>query len=169
MADKIADRLLWAVDVMDIQPADHVLEIGCGHGVAVSLVCEKLVTGTITALDRSEKMINMARRRNKECDKADFHVAALAEAGLSGKTFNKIFAFHVNVFLRQPEKELAVIKNLLAADGVLYLFNQPMTADKVPDVAAQLKHNLTVHGFSVTNTLFGELPSGTAICVMATR
>jgi cyclopropane fatty-acyl-phospholipid synthase-like methyltransferase len=39
MNAKAADRLVWAVDTMAIRPTDRVLEIGCGHGVAVTLVC----------------------------------------------------------------------------------------------------------------------------------
>jgi hypothetical protein len=31
---KAADRLVWTVETMDVQPADRLLEIGCGHGVA---------------------------------------------------------------------------------------------------------------------------------------
>ena len=49
-----------------MRPSDRLLEVGCGHGVAVSLVCERLTTGTITAIDRSPKMIEMATRRNRE-------------------------------------------------------------------------------------------------------
>src|SRR5690606_12346615 len=63
---RAAERLVWAVDTMDIQPDHRVLEIGCGHGVAVSLVCEKLETGKIVAIDRSLKMIEMARKRNAD-------------------------------------------------------------------------------------------------------
>lgn len=66
MAEKIAERLQWAVDTLSAASTDHLLEIGCGHGVAVSLVCERLTSGTITAIDRSEKMINLARKRNRQ-------------------------------------------------------------------------------------------------------
>ena len=70
MASKPSERFVWAVDTLALEPADRVLEVGCGHGVAVSLVCERLTSGRITAIDRSQKMIEMAARRNRE------HVAA---------------------------------------------------------------------------------------------
>src|SRR5215210_1905105 len=66
MASKPSERFVWAVDILALDPADRVLEVGCGHGVAVSLVCERLTSGRITAIDRSKKMIEMAARRNRE-------------------------------------------------------------------------------------------------------
>ncbi len=61
MASKPLERFVWAVDTLALDPADRVLEVGCGHGVAVSLVCERLTSGRITAIDRSKKMIEMPR------------------------------------------------------------------------------------------------------------
>src|SRR3982750_1859500 len=66
MAGKASERFVWAVDTLEVRPADGLLEVGCGHGVAISLVCERLTMGTITAIDRSPKMIEMATRRNRE-------------------------------------------------------------------------------------------------------
>src|ERR671932_220552 len=71
MAGKASERVVWAVETLEVRPADRLLEVGCGHGVAVSLVCERLTTGTITAIDRSPKMIEMATRRNREHVDAD--------------------------------------------------------------------------------------------------
>jgi ubiquinone/menaquinone biosynthesis C-methylase UbiE len=57
----------------------------------VSLVCERLDAGRITALDRSPKMIEMARKRNRACgERARFVAARLEEADLGDETYDKV-------------------------------------------------------------------------------
>jgi ubiquinone/menaquinone biosynthesis C-methylase UbiE len=86
-------RLKAIVDQLDIRPDDRVLEIGCGHGVAATMVCERLEGGRLTAVDRSAKMIEAAARRNAayvESGKAEFLVATLEDLDLGDRRFDVI-------------------------------------------------------------------------------
>src|SRR5688500_14121732 len=125
MAGRPSERFLWAVDTLEVRPADHLLEVGCGHGVAVSLVCERLKGGTITAIDRSPKMIEMATRRNREhvdAGRAVLQAVALEGADLGDRRFDKAFAFNVAPFWQRPEAALGVVRQHLAPDGTFHLF-----------------------------------------------
>lgn len=170
MTQKIAERLVWAVETLAVDPADHLLEIGCGHGVAVSLICERLISGKITAIDRSEVMINMARSRNSQhvaSGKAVFQTVALAEADFGHEQFNKIFAVNVNLFWQQPVSELDLIKKLLTSRGALYLFYQPPLASKTQEIADKLTKILQDNSFSINQVLFKDLKPTPAMCIIA--
>ena len=57
-------RNKWAVELLDVQPTDHVLELGCGPGVAVAALAGRATRGLVVGVDHSEVMIRQARRRN---------------------------------------------------------------------------------------------------------
>jgi SAM-dependent methyltransferase len=172
MASKPSERFVWAVDTLALDPADRVLEVGCGHGVAVSLVCERLIGGRITAIDRSEKMIEMASRRNHEhvaSGRALLKTAALETADLGAERFDKVFAFNVAPFWLQPKEAFAIVRRHLAPDGAFYLFwdarhTQP---GRARDLAEQLTEKIRLAKFSVNQVLVNDLRPVPAVCVIA--
>ena len=166
-----AERLVWAVETLGVRPGDRVLEIGCGHGVAVSLVCERLDGGSILGVDRSAKMIEMAGRRNADhvaAGRAAFQVAALHEADLGDAPFDLVLAIHVPVLLRgEPGRELAIVRAHLAPGGRFALPFQPLDPATTGPTANRLAAMLEAGGFTVEEQRVAELASGRAGCVLA--
>jgi ubiquinone/menaquinone biosynthesis C-methylase UbiE len=127
----MTDRLQRVVDQLDIGPDDRVLEIGCGHGVAATLVCERLDEGRLTAVDRSPKMIEAATRRNAayvDSGKAEFLVATLEDLDLGDRRFDTIFAVRVGLFHREPERARNLVEAWLAPGGEVFAFFDPPAA-----------------------------------------
>ncbi len=169
---KVAERLVWAVETLAVEPDDRLLEIGCGHGVAVSLVCEHLVDGTVTAIDRSEAMVRAARKRNREhiaSGKAVLRTGALEELDFGGERFDKIFAINVGLFRGEAARDSGIIKRLLSPEGALYLFHQPPIERKTREFADATNNMLRENGLSIREILFKKLESASAACVIATE
>jgi ubiquinone/menaquinone biosynthesis C-methylase UbiE len=125
----MSERLRAVVERLGVEPHDRVLEIGCGHGVAATFVCERLDGGHLTAIDRSQKMVEAAARRNTACveaGKADFLVTSLEDLDLGDRRFDKVFAARVGLFHREPERARGLAERWLAPGGVLHaVFDEP--------------------------------------------
>jgi ubiquinone/menaquinone biosynthesis C-methylase UbiE len=124
----MTDRLRAVVDRLDIKPGDRVLEIGCGHGVAATMVCERLDGGRLTAVDRSPKMIDAAQKRNAafvEGGTAEFLVQELEHLDLGDRRFDVIFAVRVGLFHREPARAHALAERWLAPGGRVEAFFDP--------------------------------------------
>jgi ubiquinone/menaquinone biosynthesis C-methylase UbiE len=88
-------------------------------------VCERLGEGRLTAVDRSEKMIEAAARRNAEhvaSGRAEFLVASLEELDLGERRFDTIFAVRVGLFHHEPERARSLAERWLAPGGQLRAF-----------------------------------------------
>ncbi len=126
----MSERLRGVVDQLAIRPGDRVLEIGCGQGVAATMVCRLLTTGTLTAVDRSVKMVEAATRRNAAyvaSGKAEFLIASLEDMNLGDRRFDLVFAVRVGLFHREPDRAHALVRPWLAPGGrVLSFFDVPV-------------------------------------------
>jgi SAM-dependent methyltransferase len=154
---------------MAVRPEDRLLEVGCGHGVAVTLVCERLAGGSILAIDRSPKMIEAAVRRNRrfvDAGIARFQVATLDQADLGRDRFDKVFAVNLRLFW-EPAPELRALRDRLRPRGALYVFFQSPVSGEVERIAGSLASNLEECGFSVADTRFADLRPNPVLCVVA--
>lgn len=125
----MSDRLRRIVDELRVGPNDRVLEIGCGHGVAVAMICDILADGHVLAIDRSAKMIAAAERRNAPhvaTGRARFMRADLETVDLGAARFDRILAVRVRLFHTEPDRAQALAQRWLAPGGrLLSIYDTP--------------------------------------------
>jgi ubiquinone/menaquinone biosynthesis C-methylase UbiE len=169
---RASDRLAWAVRVLDPTPSDRVLEVGCGHGVAATLVCERLDGGRLTAIDRSAKMIDMATRRNEEhvaAGRVVFETVSLERADFGEERFDKVFGVHVAA-LWKSEEALAAVRRCLAPGGALYVIDQAPGWRTAADAQASTEKVMAAlrdRGWRVDEPIVEELDTAPIACVVA--
>lgn len=85
-----------------------ILEIGRGRGVAAGLICQRLESGKLLAIDRSGTAVAAARARNAahvEAGKARFEAVSLADLDpVAAGRFDKALAVNVNLFWTRPAR-----------------------------------------------------------------
>lgn len=151
---QIPPRIRWAVDLMDVQPNDNILEIGCGPGHGAELICQRLQTGKLFAIDRSESGVDRTKRRCQQyVDSGRLTVRQidLATLRVPVKRLTKVFAFNVNLFwVRECRDEVALLHERLLPGGAAYLFYEASQPELVPTIVKKSSEALTHAGFRVS-------------------
>ena len=163
------ERFTWAATVLNLQPGDRVLEIGCGAGLLVEQIARVFNPGTIVALDRSAAMIKMASKRNAALvseGKAKFIALDFPDSTYKKSEFDKIVTFNVNFFWKYPERELEIIRKILKPTGQLYIFYQAPTWINI-EAAQPIKENLKKNSFEILDTIYKKMVPTPAFCIKA--
>ena len=82
------------VDLAGLAPTDHTLDIGCGPGAAVRLAAGIVTEGSAAGVDRSEPMIQIARKRSSELDNVEFQVGSAELLPFPDATFTVVWTVH---------------------------------------------------------------------------
>lgn len=162
----IPARIRWGVDVMDVQPGDQLLEIGCGPGAAAELVCSRLESGKLFAIDRSESGVDRTKRRCAqyvEAGRLTVRQIDLATLRVPVKRLHKAFAFNVNLFwVRQATDEIALLHEKLLPGGRAYLFYEATMPEGKARVIEAATRALADGGFRVS-VLQSQQPAAFAV------
>jgi SAM-dependent methyltransferase len=137
------ERNRWAVDQLDVGPADRVLEVGFGPGVAVEALARRVTSGVVHGVDHSGLMVAKAARRNAAAvadGRVRLHeagvaeVPALAAAGGWGP-LDLVLAVNNAGMWPDPPARLAELAGLLAPGGRIAIGTQPRGAGTGAEVS----------------------------------
>ncbi len=165
MAVETAGANDTALNVLDLQDADRVLEIGFGHGQTIRRAAARVPCGSVVGVDHSAAMLRAATRRCARliaARRVELHCADSAHLPFPSASFDKALAVHTLYFWRPPAPHLRELRRVLAPGGRLVLGFRPAgtrgAADVPSDVytfhsAAAVHDLLAVAGFTAADTV----------------
>ena len=120
----IEDKNLFEKTISDVQAYlkidDKLLDFGCGTGTYSIAIADNVKT--ITAIDFSKSMIDIARSRGDEADKhnIDFMYMSLFDEYLKGGDYDVVLTFNVFHLQEDLDKVIQRIYQLLKPQGRLF-------------------------------------------------
>jgi ubiquinone/menaquinone biosynthesis C-methylase UbiE len=121
-------RNRWAVQLLDIQSTDRVIELGCGPGVAVAAVTARATRGLVVGVDHSQVMIRQAGRRNRaaiQSGRVRLVNMPVERLSISDGPFDAALAVNTVGMWPDPTTRLRELGKLLRPGGRIALVSQP--------------------------------------------
>lgn len=170
------ERNMWTLDLLDLKPDDHLLELGFGPGIAIQFASETIHEGLIVGVDHSETMLRQASKRNAraiERGLVQLHLGTVETLPVFERPFNKICSVNVVQFWRDPVAVYRRLHALLAPGGVIATTYMPRhsgatnadTREKGMEIIAQLE----AAGFSSITTEEKQMSPVSVVSVLATN
>ena len=152
-------RNRWAVRLLDVQPGERVIELGCGPGVAIAALAARAIRGLVVGVDHSQVMIRQARRRNRAAVRAGrvrlIHTP-VQSLSISDGPFDAALAVNTVGMWPEPTARLRELARLLRPGGRIALVSQPRcpgaTAATSAAAASELAGLLADAGFGHLRT-----------------
>jgi ubiquinone/menaquinone biosynthesis C-methylase UbiE len=107
--------------LMDVQPTDRVLDLGCGSGWATRLVAERFHPKKIVGIDISDQMVRRAAEQSQGIANIEFKQGAAEGIPSPDASVDKIFSIESFYYWPDQMEGLKEAKRVLAPGGKLFI------------------------------------------------
>jgi ubiquinone/menaquinone biosynthesis C-methylase UbiE len=118
-AEQLADESTWLFDQLALAPEARVVEIGCGPQGCLDLLAQRVPSGVVVGVERSEESVALARRFVREQGLANVEIihGDARSTGLARDSFDLVTSRLVLVNIPQPEEIIAEAVALVRPGG----------------------------------------------------
>jgi len=111
-----------ALERMNVQPGERVLDLGCGAGLGSRLLGEAVgPKGRVLAMDISDRMLLRARAANAMLKHVGFTCGSSEHLPFADDLFDKALSVEAFYYFEDQEKALAELQRVLAPSGRLFV------------------------------------------------
>jgi SAM-dependent methyltransferase len=167
------ERNARTLALLDLQPEDHVLEVGFGPGLSVKSAAQLASRGKVVGIDRSPLMLRQASRRNAKAiaeGRVEVQLGSAERLPELGIRFDKVFAVNVYMFWEDPVGVLRGLRDVMKPGGTIALTLQPRRAGATRDdtrvAAERMVGSLREAGFVNVRAEIFDMRPVDAACVL---
>ncbi len=168
------ERSEWTLSLLKIQPADKVLEIGFGPGLAIEMAAR--AAGFVAGVDHSPVMVEHASKRVKQAvaqGRVSLKQGSASELPKFDTVFDKIFSINSIHFWDDPVSCLKGLRRILKAGGTIAITLQPRSlhseAGAELEIGKELAEKLEAAGFTGCRVEIRKTDLVSAACVLASN
>lgn len=154
----------WTAEVLQVQPTDHLIEVGFGNGASIQHFAALAREGRVVGVEVSETMITVATKRNVAAISNGLVELIKSDGGtlpLPGAAFDKACTINTVYVLPQPEVQFREMYRVLKPGGrigVAFPFRETfMEFPLARNTPGFHFHDLDEIRFALEETGFSEL------------
>ena len=105
-----------------LEPGQHVLDVGTGTGFLIPYLVEAVgPAGSVTAIDNSEKMIQICKTKYSHLRNVIVNLKDIEDDAFPAESFDAVICFGVFPHLENKEKALLNMNHTLKSGGILII------------------------------------------------
>ncbi len=174
MAMRNGDRSIWVFSLLDLKPADRVLEIGFGPGRDIARANRS--AAFVAGVDHSEVMLKQATRHNRAAiqeGRVEIRLGSAAQLPYPDGQFDKVFAINCAQFWKDSVKTLIEVRRVTKPGGWVALAVEPRSKNATEETTRQagigLSKALTAAGFEEVHSEMQAVRPVPVVCVLGRR
>lgn len=125
-------KVSYIFSLLKINENDSVLDVGTGTGVMIPFYLDKIVTGKVTAIDFSEKMIAQSKKKYPEEKRLSYRVLDIYESDYEN-VFDKVVCYSCFPHFPDPLKAIGVLARAVKKDG-FFIIAHSSSKDEINNV-----------------------------------